>query len=394
MAANDIDIRSLERIKEVDHRLSDQEWAILGILESAIRSPTPETLADAAKQIDVKCPPPQERDEILNYVTNVYEMVVAIASSPSVSGEVQGYLVDIIKALEQRSKGTVLFYHSRQRLWEDSPLLGMAIDDEYNGMVCLPSKSTCSSADKTSTDPLNMYFTEKEKYPPEELKAWQAANSFLARLTAAEVYGPSHQVMHAMQSALEQELSTFTHPGMKECRVLVAADWMQRCAGQMLSWAQENIGVTDVPESDTEIYFENGRLYKGPSAMCLQRWGFWIDRFGVIGKSDSGLSEETRKAALEAMEIMNTVERSVGHTLASAASEEPSEETSIEASEEPLPSQEPSQDTDISDELEEEEPCEWRPAPGRTGRIAVSSDYPEDYESDEPKVVRCSVCGF
>ncbi|KAK8122649.1 hypothetical protein PG984_011319 [Apiospora sp. TS-2023a] len=391
MAANEIDIRSLERIKERDFNFSEQEWAILDIFASALQSPTPETLADAAKQIDAKCPPLQEREDILKYVENVFEMVVYIASSPSVSGEWQGYLVDIIKALEQRSKGVVLFYNSHHRLWEDSPLLGMAIDDEYNGMFCLPSEATCDSTDKTSIDPLDMYFTEKEKYPPEELKAWRTVNSFLARLTEAEVFGPSHQVMHAMQSALEEDLGTYTHPGMKECRVQIACDWMQRCAGQMLSWAQENIGITDVPATDTETYFENGRLYKGPAAMCLPRWGFWIDRFGVIGESDSGLSEETRKAALEAMEIMNTVERSVGHTLVSAASEEPSEETSIEVSEEPLPSQEPSQDTDISDELEEEEACEGRPAPGR---IAVSSDDPGKYESDKPKVVHCSVCGF
>lgn len=110
MAANDIDLYSLERVKELEQEYSEQERAVLDILASAMRNPTPEAMADAARKLDAKCPSPEDKDEFYRYLTNVYEMMANIASSPSVSGEVQGYLVDVLKALEKHSRGLVSIY--------------------------------------------------------------------------------------------------------------------------------------------------------------------------------------------------------------------------------------------------------------------------------------------
>lgn len=243
--------------------------------------------------------------------------------------------------------------------------------------VCLSSvEGICGPANKIlPIDPVDIAAIEG-KYQPEELTIWRNINSFVARLTEADIYGPSVHIMRAMTYALEEELSTFAHPGLKECRVQVACDWVQRCANLMLEWAQENIGVTDVSASNTSTYLPGGRLYKGPPTMCFQRWGFWIERFRVLGKRDSGLPEETRKAALEAVKVMNMVERSLGHTLAPIASEEPSEDPSeefcIEISE--VPSQ------DISDE-QMEEPVEK--VEGCTLALVASEEDPSEELSIE-----------
>jgi hypothetical protein len=66
---------------------------------------------------------------------------------------------------------------------------------------------------------------------------------------------------------------------------------------------------------DEANYIERGTLYHGPPTMCLQRWGFWLDNFKELGKEESGMSEEIRKAALEAEQNMRTIERGIGHTL-------------------------------------------------------------------------------
>jgi hypothetical protein len=90
---------------------------------------------------------------------------------------------------------------------------------------------------------------------------------------------------------------------------------ISHAAKPQLWWARENIGYMDVTVEDEANYNERGTLYHGPPTMCLQRWGFWLDNFEELGKEESGMSEEIRKAALEAEQIMRTIERGIGHTL-------------------------------------------------------------------------------
>lgn len=148
------------------------------------------------------------------------------------------------------------------------------------------------------------------KYIPGDLTVWQNVNSFRARLTEVEILAPCYQIVEAMREGLEDDLGIY--PGLRECRVQIACDWMQRCADQLLSWAKENIGsLYDFPNG-TVFHHKNGRLYSGPPAVCLQRWGFWLQRLEALGGEDSDLPEELRKAAREAAGAMKTAETSVG----------------------------------------------------------------------------------
>jgi hypothetical protein len=65
---------------------------------------------------------------------------------------------------------------------------------------------------------------------------------------------------------------------------------------------------------DDSQHFRSGPLYRGPQAVCLQRWGFWQTRFEELGENFS-LKGEIRKEALKAAETMKTVERNIGHSL-------------------------------------------------------------------------------
>ncbi|KAF6820949.1 hypothetical protein CSOJ01_00384 [Colletotrichum sojae] len=101
---------------------------------------------------------------------------------------------------------------------------------------------------------------------------------------------------------------------------------MSRSPSQ-LRWALDKVGHADVPRhwdvtalKDRAVKIEVNRcpaglLYNGPEIMCLQRWGFWIERFEELGNNGPYLGEEARKAALEAAESMRKLERRIGNTL-------------------------------------------------------------------------------
>lgn len=153
------------------------------------------------------------------------------------------------------------------------------------------------------------------EFTPRAAQIWKNLNSFAARCLGAGVAGPYSDVMHAMRSALEEDLGTPLDINMAECKIQVACEWISHAAKPLLWWARENVGYTNVTVDDQEgQYVEGGILYHGPDAMCLQRWAFWLGRFEEIAKEESRLNEETRKAALETVQFMKTIESSMATT--------------------------------------------------------------------------------
>lgn len=148
-----------------------------------------------------------------------------------------------------------------------------------------------------------------EEIPPEHAQIWRNISAFGARCLGAGVAGPYTETMDALRLALEEDQE------VTELRVQVASIWICYGAKPLLRWAYENIGYTDVPVEDTAAYSQRGLLYTGPATMCLQRWGFWQERFEEFGKSDSSMSKEIQEAALKAVETMKKIERLIGNTL-------------------------------------------------------------------------------
>ncbi|RDL33086.1 uncharacterized protein BP5553_08525 [Venustampulla echinocandica] len=290
MAQNESSIFHLELIRQKN--LSEQETNILYAFAYGMQPATPETAAGAAYQLDCLCPPLEQRHECNDYIWMVWSIMLNIARSPDVTSEVHMRLVSIVESLRQIAKGDLEFGIHR-RVWGDLPMLPICIDAFFSD---------------PTTDP-------EEEFTPKSAQIWRNFNSFAARCLRAGIAGPYTLVMHVLRSALEEELDTVSEVGIVECRVQVACEWIFHDAKLLLLWAQENIGYVDVPVEDSACYIEGGTLYHGPSTMCLRQWGFWLARFEELGKEESNLSEETRKAALEAAETMTTIERRVANTL-------------------------------------------------------------------------------
>jgi Protein of unknown function (DUF3632) len=151
------------------------------------------------------------------------------------------------------------------------------------------------------------------KLTPESAQIWRNLNAFGAQCLGAGLIGTWTQAMYALRSALEDNME---ETDKMELRIQVACGWISYGARGLLGWALENVGYADITVDDTANYVEGGQLYHGPPTMCLRRWGFWLDRFEELGREQCGIiSEDIRKAVLEAAQTMRTVETGVGSTL-------------------------------------------------------------------------------
>lgn len=136
---------------------------------------------------------------------------------------------------------------------------------------------------------------------------------FVTRCFVQNLLSPWDDLMYVLRTALEDEPSP--NRDIAQLRIEIACGWIFHAALPLLKWAQENIGCQDVPAEDSSQYVEGGPLYQGPQTMCLKRWGFWMDRLEELGQQKSGMSDDTRKLALETVQVMRATERSVAHTL-------------------------------------------------------------------------------
>lgn len=161
------------------------------------------------------------------------------------------------------------------------------------------------------TDPTTGYmeFTNKAA------QAWQNMNTFGALCLGGSIGGTYYEAMAALRWALEEEPCDIQE--VMDCRIKAACPWITHSSKPLLRWALENVGYTDVTPDDAGNYVAEGPLYDGPPTMCLQRWGFWIDRFEELGKDgSSGVGDESRKLSLEAATTMRKVEAQLGgHTV-------------------------------------------------------------------------------
>jgi len=141
-------------------------------------------------------------------------------------------------------------------------------------------------------------------------------NLFGARCLRVNLLGAYLRATDALRHALEEDLRAHNDVSIREWRLQVACDWIPHASVCLLGWAQENVGHTDLTPEDGLQYIEGGPLYHGPPAVCLQRWGFWIERFEALGKDESlGLSEEIRQVAVLAAQTMVAVEKRMANTL-------------------------------------------------------------------------------
>lgn len=185
----------------------------------------------------------------------------------------------------------------------------------FSRYVVLPFFSEDTSSLPWLTDPYAP-FKPPESITPESAQTWRNINTFAAKCLGVGLQlGAYDHVMYALREGLEEDLSTVPEIRIAEAKIQVACIWIVHAAKPLLSWAIQNLGYTDVKVEDDANYIEGGPLYNGPQAMCLRRWGFWIERLQELGNEELGMGEGTRKTALDTAQTMKTIEGGMSRTL-------------------------------------------------------------------------------
>ena len=103
MADNKSSLFHLELIRQ--RNITKQETNILDAFACGMQPATPETAAEAARQLDSSCPPLEQENEAGDYLWMVWEIMLDIAQSPDVASEIHERLVGILASLWQCAKG-------------------------------------------------------------------------------------------------------------------------------------------------------------------------------------------------------------------------------------------------------------------------------------------------
>jgi hypothetical protein len=106
MADNESSLFHLGLIRR--RNLSEQETNILNAFAWGMQPATPETAAEAVRQLNDSCPPLAQEEEANNYLWQVWDIMMDIARSPDVTSEVHKRLVAILECLRQCAKGELM----------------------------------------------------------------------------------------------------------------------------------------------------------------------------------------------------------------------------------------------------------------------------------------------
>jgi hypothetical protein len=140
---------------------------------------------------------------------------------------------------------------------------------------------------------------EKVIFDP-EVKAWTNVNAIVAGLTARGIADFWIYCIWAMRNALEDD------PSVKNFNVFIpaAAAWIF-VLGKLLY-----VRKRDLTTKDPQRYGNpggGGKLYRGPTAFCPERWDFWKQAFKNVSEMQR-LKPSTRGLAAQAAKRMNEIE--------------------------------------------------------------------------------------
>ncbi|KAH0432387.1 hypothetical protein CcaCcLH18_06467 [Colletotrichum camelliae] len=278
---------------ELDGRdITAEHIAVLKVFSRGISAATPEAAKEAARQLNDLCPPLNRTEDANNWMYMVWLVMLDIVADMGSRDAVQEGCVRILEELVQCAKGMMDVWGRNLRVWTDLPVLPIAFHEFWEND---PTRKEGS-----------------EKLGPADVQSWKNISCFAARLMRSGLASDYDQAIMALRTALEEDISTL--PGFADCRIQVACLWIKHASKFLLRWALKNPGRAEVAGASPG-YMEAGPLYGGPATMCLQRWGFWIERLERLGKEASVLEEDTREMALQAARTIRIVEKGVSYTL-------------------------------------------------------------------------------
>ncbi|KAK2773403.1 hypothetical protein CKAH01_03863 [Colletotrichum kahawae] len=252
-AALELEIQDkiLQNYKLDGRDITPEHIAVLKVFARGISAATPEAAKEAARQLNDLCPPLNQTEEANNWMYMVWLVMLDIVADIGSTDAVQEGCVRILEELVQCAKGMMDVWGRNLRVWTDLPVLPITFDEFWEN----------------------------------DVQSWKNISCFAARLMRSGLASDYDQAIMALRTALEEDMNTL--PGFADCRTQVACLWIKHASP----------------------------LYGGPATMCLQRWGFWIERLEKLGKEASVLGEDTREMALQTARTIRIVEKGVSHTL-------------------------------------------------------------------------------
>nr|POF02123.1 hypothetical protein CFP56_69038 [Quercus suber] len=179
-------------------------------------------------------------------------------------------------------EGKALAIHN-MTLWKDLPLLGWDLREELDTVM-------------SSSIPRAEAMTEFTNF-----------HRFLAMLMATEepVFNYSWFALVALRSALETPVGTlYSFPADKaEPWIRAASAWIEIMGFEIFGW-DENFATGAARGAPGS----GGPLWNGKHGFCMDRWGFWRQRFVEIATMEGVFDEQTRKAAEEAEIMMSEIQ--------------------------------------------------------------------------------------
>jgi hypothetical protein len=139
-----------------------------------------------------------------------------------------------------------------------------------------------------------------------EVDAWANMNFFFALATSQGLHDLSLYCIYAMRTALEtpyEDDETSTAIQKFEAHLPAAAAWIAGY-GNELYRTEKDLTPADRKHGNPA---RGGPLWKGKSEFSKERWAFWKDRFGEIGRME-GTSESTKVLARDTVEAMERSE--------------------------------------------------------------------------------------
>ncbi|KAI8263571.1 hypothetical protein K4K56_005520 [Colletotrichum sp. SAR 10_98] len=213
-----------------DRDFSDEQLAIIGALDLSLQRDIPDAAEQAAAKIDSLCPPTDQEEEVEEWLWMLWEVFLDAVRSPTfyIQGrQATGPMLDILKCLQLRAKGTVKIEGEEQRLWRDLPSFPYSMDAYFD-------------------DPT----TRKAGFDPYTQWSWKSLNAFAADCLGGSVGGPYDQAI-----------------------IEVVREWIHRAGRKLFRWALENVGFDGTLEKDSPQ-----AAYFGVVASSTASQMRWIER--------------------------------------------------------------------------------------------------------------------
>lgn len=140
-------------------------------------------------------------------------------------------------------------------------------------------------------------------HSPAEIHAWTNINAFVAAITKEGLADFWLYAIWAMRDALEDEYKGKLAKFTLDAEMPAAAVWIMVLAEKL--WEREEVWESSETKGDPA---GGGKLWKGKSGFCKERWAFWKGRFQLLSQRKA-LRDETREMATEAFEKMESIEK-------------------------------------------------------------------------------------